>query len=69
MAKVKRRLEVPQFFWMRVSMGLFIRETSKQRAKRYLIYINYIKVAVSVLLLRLYLIQEPCILNFFLLSL
>ena len=33
MAKVKRRLEVPQFFWMRVSMGLFIREEVNKEQK------------------------------------
>ena len=32
-AKVKRRLEVPQFFWMRVSMGLFIREEVNKEQK------------------------------------
>jgi ribonucleoside-diphosphate reductase alpha chain len=32
-AKVKRRLEVPQFFWMRVSMGLFIREEVNKEEK------------------------------------
>ena len=32
-AKVKRRLEVPQFFWMRVSMGLFIREEANKEQK------------------------------------
>ena len=32
-AKVKRRLEVPQFFWMRVSMGLFIREEINKEEK------------------------------------
>lgn len=32
-AKVKRRLEVPQFFWMRVSMGLFIREKVNKEQK------------------------------------
>ena len=32
-AKVKRRLEVPQFFWMRVSMGLFIREEENKELK------------------------------------
>ena len=32
-AKVKRRLEVPQFFWMRVSMGLFIRDEINKEQK------------------------------------
>ena len=32
-AKVKRRLEVPQFFWMRVSMGLFIRDEMNKEQK------------------------------------
>ena len=32
-AKVKRRLEVPQFFWMRVSMGLFVREEVNKEQK------------------------------------
>ena len=32
-AKVKRRLEVPQFFWMRVSMGLFIRDKINKEQK------------------------------------
>jgi ribonucleoside-diphosphate reductase alpha chain len=32
-AKVKRRLEVPQFFWMRVSMGLFIRDEVNKEQK------------------------------------
>ena len=32
-AKVKRRLEVPQFFWMRVSLGLFIKETDGKESK------------------------------------
>ena len=32
-AKVKRRLEVPQFFWMRVSLGLFIKELVNKEDK------------------------------------
>ena len=32
-AKVKRRLEVPQYFWMRVSLGLFIKETDGKESK------------------------------------
>ncbi len=32
-AKVKRRLEVPQFFWMRVSLGLFIQEIDEKESK------------------------------------
>ena len=32
-AKIKRRLEVPQFFWMRVSLGLFIKEKEDKESK------------------------------------
>lgn len=40
-AKVKRRLEVPQFFWMRVSMGLFIRDEVNKEQKASDLYSLY----------------------------
>ena len=40
-AKVKRRLEVPQFFWMRVALGLFIREKQDKEQRAISLYNLY----------------------------
>ena len=39
--KPARRMETPQFFWMRVAMGLFIAETSEREAKTSALYSLY----------------------------